>query len=290
MLVAQYWGMKQPLNTRVAGERRTPRVDLPVLLVQPRGDATVGLSRLKAKRLRSARDIRTALGSHGHRALWVTPTAPALRLLLGELAGRLSGDQRLLSLVSSDCDRRALLHALFRFVVSAEDDVRLLPIAELVGALNSTHRTDVFVGVASAHADNAVILYRGNLDPLVVPLAWFKPAPGGLEPDACEIAVTDFGQTICLGKYEASAAAILYEFDGDYRRRAKRRLRQADRSLGGALRRLRLQKGLRQSDFPGLTAKEIARIERGEVKKPHQRTLAKIARRIGVRAEEIATY
>ena len=44
-----------------------------------------------------------------------------------------------------------------------------------------------------------------------------------------------------------------------------------------------------EKDFPGLTAKEIARIERGEVKKPHQRTLAKIARRIGIRVEEIST-
>jgi transcriptional regulator with XRE-family HTH domain len=64
----------------------------------------------------------------------------------------------------------------------------------------------------------------------------------------------------------------------------------SDRSLGGALRRLRLQKGLRQSDFPGVTAKEIARIERGEVKKPHQQTLAEIAKRMGVSADEISTY
>ncbi len=102
-----------------------------------------------------------------------------------------------------------------------------------------------------------------------------------------DLAVTDFGQTIRLGRQEAATDAILYEFDGEYRRRAKRRQPEAARSLGGALRRLRLQKGLRQSDFPGLTAKEIARIERGEVKKPHQRTLAAIAKRIGVPAEEI---
>jgi transcriptional regulator with XRE-family HTH domain len=79
-------------------------------------------------------------------------------------------------------------------------------------------------------------------------------------------------------------------FSGAYRRRAKRRQLEADRSLGRALRRLRLQKGLRQSDFPGLTANEIARIERGEVKKPQQRTLAAIAKRIGVAPEEISTY
>jgi transcriptional regulator with XRE-family HTH domain len=62
------------------------------------------------------------------------------------------------------------------------------------------------------------------------------------------------------------------------------------RKIRGALRRLRLQKGPRQSDFPGVTAKEIARIERGELKKPHQHTLAAIAKRTGVSADVISTY
>ena len=105
-----------------------------------------------------------------------------------------------------------------------------------------------------------------------------------------DLAVTDSGQTVRLGDYEAATDAILYAFDGEYRRRAKKRQLETDRSLGGAVRRLRLQKALRRSDFPGLTAKEIARIERGEVKKPHPRTLAAIAKRIGVSANEISTH
>jgi hypothetical protein len=56
-----------------------------------------------------------------------------------------------------------------------------------------------------------------------------------------------------LDAYEAATDAILYEFDEAYRRRAKRRRLVQDRSLGGALRRLRLQKGLRRADFPGIT-------------------------------------
>jgi hypothetical protein len=36
-----------------------------------------------------------------------------------------------------------------------------------------------------------------------------------------DIAVTDFGQTVRLGVYEAATDAILCEFDDDYRRRAK---------------------------------------------------------------------
>jgi len=152
---------------------------------------------------------------------------------------RPAGDQRLLTLEGADGDRHGLLHVLFRFVVSVDEGVRLSPTDELVEVLGSANRADLLIGAALARADDAVILYRGNLEPLVVPL---------------------------------------------------RRQLETDRSLGGALRRLRLQKGLRQSDFPGLTAKEIARIERGEVKKPQQRTLAAIAKRIGVAAKEISTY
>jgi transcriptional regulator with XRE-family HTH domain len=70
----------------------------------------------------------------------------------------------------------------------------------------------------------------------------------------------------------------------------KKRAMERDDSFGGALRRLRLQKGLHRSDFGGITAKEIARIERGEVKRPHPRTAALLAKRLGVPAREIPTY
>ena len=123
-----------------------------------------------------------------------------------------------------------------------------------------------------------------------MPLRWFRRRPDGPRLDVSDLAVANCGQTVRLGDYEAATDAILYEFDDEYRQRAKRRQLETERSLGGALRRLRLQKGLRQSDFPGLTAKEIARIERGEVKKPQQRTLVAIAKRIGVAVEEISTY
>ena len=213
-----------------------------------------------------------------------------MQLLLGTLPCRPVGDQRLLSLEGADRDRHGLLHVLFRFVVSVDEGVRLPPTDELAEILGSANRADLLIGAALARSDAAVILYRGNLEPLVVPLRWFRTRPVGPRLDVSDLAVTDFGRTVRLGGYEAATDAILYEFDDEYRQRTKRRQLEADRSLGGALRRLRLQKGLRQSDFPGLTAKEIARIERGEVKKPQQRTLAAIAKRTGVAAQEISTY
>ena len=70
----------------------------------------------------------------------------------------------------------------------------------------------------------------------------------------------------------------------------KKREVQQDRSFGGALRRLRLQRGLSRSDFGDLTEKTLARIERGEVKEPHGQTLRIIAERLGVKPHEIQSY
>ncbi len=262
----------------------------PILLVEPRGQASRPLARLEAERLRSEPDIREALDRHRRRALWVAPNAAAVRLLLAALAGRSKGDQRLLSLGPANGARHGLLHAIFRFVVSTDEGAQLLPAEELADVLGSPNREDLFVGGAVAPDDVAVILYRGNIEPLVVPLGWFRARPGGPKPDPSRLAIADSGQTVRLGDYEAAADAILYEFAEAFRRRAKKRRFEKDRSFGGALRRLRVQKGLGRSDFPGITAKEIARVERGDVKRPHPRTLAVVSKRLGVAPDEIATY
>ncbi len=260
----------------------------PLLVVEPRGHANRELARLDADRLRTESEIRDALERSGRRAVWVAPSVAAVQLLLAALAGRSKGDQRLLSLEPANGARHSLLHAIFRFVVSADEGIRLLRVDELADVLGAANREDLFVGVAVA--DAAVVLYRGNLEPMVVPLARFRTRAGGPKPDTADLAIMDSGQTVRLGEYEAATDAILYEFDAAYRRRAKKREVERDNSFGGALRRLRLQKGLRRNDFDGVTAKEIARIERGEVKKPRPRTVAILAKRLGVPAKQVATY
>jgi helix-turn-helix protein len=174
--------------------------------------------------------------------------------------------------------------------VSAENRIKVLPIDELAEVLGSDKRADLFIGGEVISGRSEILFYRGNLEPITVPLGWFTPRPGSPDPDAAQFAVTGYGQTVCLGDYEASTDAILYEFDEDYRTRAKKRALEQDSSLGGAIRRLRLQKGLRQTDFPGITAKEIARIEKGSLKRPHQETLQKISERTGVPVDQIHTY
>lgn len=124
----------------------------PLLVVEPRGHANRDLARLDADRLRTESEIRNALERSGRRAVWVAPSAAAVQLLLAALAGRSKGDQRLLSLEPANGERHSLLHAIFRFVVSADEGIRPLRVDELADVLGAANREDLFVGVAAADA------------------------------------------------------------------------------------------------------------------------------------------
>jgi hypothetical protein len=243
---------------------------------------------LSPKVLRSSDEVREAFETHWRRSLWIAHGASSMQRLSG-LRGSPKGDQRLLLLGRVVGARRELLHALFRFVVAPEDGMTLLLPDEIAEVFASPHRDDLFIGGAVDATDRVLVLYRGNLEPLVVPLAWFT-RPGGPRAAPDDFEVTDNGQTVRLGAFEAASDAILYELDTEARRRAKQRSIEKDATFGGALRRLRRQRALRREDFEGISAKEIARIERGEVAKPHAETLTKLAARLGVKPEEIETY
>jgi hypothetical protein len=260
----------------------------PVFLIDHGDKLTKDFAALRPKILRSEDEVREAFETHWRHALWIAPTASSMHRL-ASLRGSRKGDRRLLLLGRVEGARRELLHALFRFVVALEDGVKLLPADEIAEVFASPHRDDLFMGGAVDVADRVLVLYRGNLESLVVPLGWFARA-GGPRADFKNFQVTDGGQTVRLGKFEAATDAILYEFDPEARRRAKQRRIAQDESFGGALRRLRLQRGLQRDDFEGISAKEIARLERGEVAKPHAETLQKLAARLKVKPDEIETY
>lgn len=166
----------------------------------------------------------------------------------------------------------------------------ILFVDELKEALAAPHRDELFVGGVVDHAHRLVVLFRGTLEPVVVSFGWFERRNSPPKPAFTHFAVTDYGQTVRLGEYEATADVILYTHDAEYRRRAKERELKHDPSFGAALRRLRLLKGVRRDDFSGVSEKQIARIERGESTKPHPRTLTAIAERLGVDPAEIETY
>ena len=135
-----------------------------------------------------------------------------------------------------------------------------------------------------------VTLWRGDLTSLVVPFSIFTPTANGIEPDWDRFTVTDYGHTLRFGNYEAAADAVLYECDPKFRRRLKKARIAGERTLGASIRRLRMQRQLTRHDFPGIAPKTLARIERGEVAKPHDGTLESIARRLAVSPEELHTY
>ncbi len=241
-----------------------------------------------ADSLRSVDAVQEAY-SRNRCARWVIADHAALRLLTKAVQAHDTW-HRVLFLERATTARRELLHALFRVVVAPEDGVRLLPRPELQEALTDPGAEDLFIGGVANVDDKVVVLYRGNLDRLVVPFDWFRASPRGPRPDFAQFSVVDGGQTIRLGEYEAAADAILFDFDPQARRRMRDKEVRQDSSFGGALRRLRLTRGLQRSDFAPLSAKTIARIERGEVEEPHDDTLATIAKRLGVKAEMIKTY
>ena len=242
---------------------------------------------LNAIRLKIQKDVQEAMANVSQ-AVYVAYGKGSLDLILESLPSRpRNTDLRILVLDSVSNANLSLLHAHFRIVVSQASSLKLLPTEELADVLQADNREDIFIAgrLTSSH----LLLYRGNLEPLTVPRTWFARRPRA-KPNFSRFSLTDYGQTIKLGEYEAAGDAILYEFDEDFRRRAKQRLVEEDRSLGGSIRRLRLQKGLRQSDFPGLSSKEIARIEKGLVSSPHEETLRIIASVTGVSPAALHTY
>ncbi len=164
-----------------------------------------------------------------------------------------------------------------------------MPSTELIEILEAPNAEDLFIGGVVDADDGQLVLFRGNFNRVVVPLRWFRRRKGGPTPDPTDFEVIDGGQTVRLGDYEAAASAILYDVDPAARRRMKAAERRGDDSLGGALRRLRLERGLRREEFGALSAKTIARIERGEVQ-PRAETLRVIARRLGVKPGEVQSY
>lgn len=267
------------------------------VVVAPRSPAVNGARRAlaprHAQRVESQKALREAfLRRRGTRSVRVFISSRVDDLAgLAELAGEAKGNVRLLVLDEVLTQpRREYLETLFRTVICPGDDTRFLDRAELVEAICADNRTDLFIGGAVNVADEVVILYRGNLARLVVPFPWFNRPRIAESPDFSAFGVADHGQTVRFGGFEASTDAILYAFDAAYRKRAKRRQLELDDTFGAALRRLRLLKGLSRRDFVPLSAKSIARIERGEVARPRDATLRRIARKLGVEPNEIETY
>lgn len=165
----------------------------------------------------------------------------------------------------------------------------MVKVEDLVEIVAAEHPEDFCIGVAWNQVLRTIALWRGDLSVLVVPLSAF-PERANVRADPAHLSIEDGGQTIRLGHYEVAFSALLYERDPLYRRRAKKQMIREEQSLGASIRRLRIARGLARTDFGDIDPRTLARLERGEVDRPHQATLDRIAKHLGVSAEELATY
>jgi hypothetical protein len=188
------------------------------------------------------------------------------------------------SFTADESVKRRLLLARLRRVAG-----KTIPLQELVEILRTKHPADFCIAAQWIEQARSVALWRGDFSVLTIPHAWFQ-TDGAPETDPTRLSVEDYGQTIRMGDYEAAFDAVLYEHDTASRQRMRERMRERDRSLGGSIWRLRTLRGIRRGEFGKIDGKTIARIERGEVKKPQRATLEVIASRLGVGVEELETY
>jgi hypothetical protein len=238
-----------------------------------------------------AADLKTCVADIGGRTVFVScagaSTDALLRARLGAHTER-RFDQLLTMKPARSGSIEALL-GMFGKVIGVGGG-RWLPLEELIKVITATDAVNRFIGGTADPRNKTLALVRGDGQTVVVPFSMFEATGNGVKPDFNALTFTDYGHTVGLGEYEASADAILYEIDETYRRKLNKERQKSDRSFGASLRRLRLQKRLNRSDFAPLAAKTIARIERNEIDKPHGKSMDVIAQRLGVAVDQIETY
>jgi hypothetical protein len=230
-------------------------------------------------------EVEAAVACPNKRVTWISFTRQFTDILLAKAVDARADlrGSHLITLTPPRSESIPALLGLFHPVFGLVEGFHWLSHAELVEVITREDACDRFIGGSVDARAKTVTLLRGDLAAIVAPFAIFPKAGEGTAPDFAGLRLTDYGRTIALGDYEAAADAVLYELDPDYRRRLKKQRRQSERTFGASLLRLRKQRRLKRSDFAPLSSKEIARIERNEVEKPHARTLDIIAGRLGVK-------
>jgi len=261
------------------------------VLLEPDRSRRQRFSKLDAWVCRTTKDIVGVVPLVSKSSVWISFGPKADDDFLKAVIGRDVPRGHWLALKPPRLESIPLLSSFFQRMIGVGPAFHFLPDEELADVLNSTPEEgrNLLIGGAVDVHSMAVSLIRGDLSTVTVPLAIFRPNRV-TRPVPSRLRFTDYGQTVCLGAYEASADSILYEIDPRYRAKANARRREEEKTFGASLRRLRRQMMLRRADFSPVSAKEIARIECGEIVRPQRRTMKVIASRLGVEREEIETW
>jgi|SRR5579885_1996616 len=92
-----------------------------------------------------------------------------------------------------------------------------LPTEELleVQGLPVTIKRDYIVAGYVDFTQERVILFRGDGMSLVAPMSMFTGRP--TTPDFEQFSITDYGQTLVFGPFEAAVDSVLYDLDPQYK-------------------------------------------------------------------------
>ncbi|NNM85270.1 MAG: helix-turn-helix transcriptional regulator [Phycisphaerales bacterium] len=183
--------------------------------------------------------------------------------------------------VSPRASLLAALQAIFRSVVCLAAAATLEP-RDLVNAMASSEACGRLIGAMLDGPSGVLALWRGDARSLAVPIVWFSTQIDLDRAANAVVAIRSGGQELAIGEAVFCSDDVIAAFDPDHRRRLRWRRWQQDTTLGAMVRRRRHELGLRREEFPGIDAKTVARIERGEILRPQRETLRLIAQCLGL--------
>ena len=209
-------------------------------------------------------DLEAAVAHATKRMTWVSFTRSSTDLLLDRTvdAGVIGGQfgSRLITLTPPRAESVPALLGLFHPVFGLGGESRWLRPAELVAAITADDSADRFIGGSVDLKAKTVALVRGDITAVVAPFRLFGRSGDRRRPTFRGSNWRIMGGRSRCWRSEASADAVLYELDPQYRHRLNRERREQEQTFGAALFRLRKQRRLKRTDFLPISAKEIARI------------------------------
>lgn len=238
-------------------------------------------------------EIMSAISSATSNSIWIVSSSTYLEKLVKLIKWPMT--RKLGRLIILDHVRSVLLsesNMLFKDIVFKDEGGKLLAADELAEVLSAENRNVLAIAGIIDHQTRTLLLFMGDFSHIIVPLSCFEASHSGTAPKFEDFEITDYGNTLKFGNYEASTESVLYEFDEGYRKRLNKKRKAEELGFGPSLRRLRIQKGYRRTDFQPLSEKTIARIERGEIDRASFRdsTIKILEEKLEVQLNDIESY